>query len=288
MRYLVAWGFLITAPLEASYQIYQRGELKSIVLAMEEEHNIPRHLLDAIILQESNYHVTATNSASNPGVKTTSFGLGQLTLATARSHCQLSRQQVYHPVANIECAAKVLKWQLRRYNGHIGRAVAAYQWGTPCECNGQVYTQRFLSRTRVCFKRGFNGRKIPLMCRKTGKFWNQWYVDSVLKKRVKARGKGFLMDICLKLEPCNETIEYFKGLYYNPFAATSKLNNFNVSFLDKLFQVRVTDRLGSNPTLRKKIDDTTVAKDNIFNIFVLKVDDHFSGNLLANQNLLYG
>lgn len=161
-------------------------DLKKLVLRTEFTYDIPKYLLDAIIQQESSYQVKAVNPKSYRNkVKIASYGLGQLTKDTAKWHCDLDLKNIYNPVKNINCAAKVLKWQLDRYNGNMKRAVAAYQWGSPCECNGKVYQQQLLDETRVCKKR-IKNKLVPMGCKKRGLFWNQYYVDSVLKKRLLA------------------------------------------------------------------------------------------------------
>lgn len=180
---------------------YKVPDIRQYVLQIEKKYSIPEFLLDAIIQQESNYVVKALNPDSREGVRVSSFGLGQLTLPTAETHCKLNKQQVYHPIKNIECSAKVLKWQLIRYKGNIKRAVAAYQWGTPCECDGQVFTQRFKSRTRICLKKG---NMTPMVCKRRGTFWNQWYVDQVLRKRTLSRNK---IKGCFERMPCKTKVK---------------------------------------------------------------------------------
>lgn len=157
--------------------------LKAIVTKAERDFTLPPGLLHAIIQQESSFQVKAVNLARNKGVKISSFGLGQLTLPSAKWYCNLKKKQIYNPQKNIRCAATIINYQLKRYKGHVRRAVAAYNWGTPCECNGKVFKQKLAKFTRTC-KHKTKGIYIPIRCKKSGSFLNQSYVDNVLQKRI--------------------------------------------------------------------------------------------------------
>jgi len=158
---------------------FNRSALENMVSKAEIDFNLPEGLLDAIVKQESNYKIFAKNPKSKKNkVKISSYGLGQLTIPSANHHCGLSRKQIYHPRKNIRCSAKILNHQLRRFQGKIERAIAAYQWGTPCECNGKVYTRQMNRGIQVC-----KLNKRPMRCKKKGTFFNQYYVDGVMKKR---------------------------------------------------------------------------------------------------------
>lgn len=158
-----------------------KEELKKIVKQAEKTYQLPPSLLDATIQQESSYQIFADNPSTNPGVRVSSYGLGQLTLDSAAHHCNLPKEYIHSPTKNIQCAAKILKYQLSRYHGNIYRAVAAYNWGTPCECDGKVYKQT-RAKIRVCLKT-HKGKKMPIRCKQRGTFLNQDYVDGVLSKR---------------------------------------------------------------------------------------------------------
>jgi len=172
--------FIIT--LSADGYGFTTDRLRVMVTKAEIDYTLPPGLLDAIVQQESNYRIFADNLASNKGVRVSSYGLGQLTLESAKHHCKLAKRYIHHPRKNIRCAAKIIDYQLTRYKGNIGRAVAAYNWGTPCECNGKVFKQKLRKLTRVC-KKKLKGKNVPIRCKKRGTFLNQNYVDSVLQKR---------------------------------------------------------------------------------------------------------
>ncbi len=117
-----------------------------------------------------------------------SYGLGQLTIDTAIAHCRLAAWEIHDVVKNVMCSAKVLRSQLDRYvskDDRIAWAVAAYNSGTPCVCDGAFYIKTLPSYNRAtgqleledqtCFRK--NGA--PLTCGhdEEGKFWNQEYID---------------------------------------------------------------------------------------------------------------
>lgn len=160
--------------------------LREIVYRTEADFNIPENLLDSIIWQESSYRIYAFNSSRNKNVAISSYGLGQLTLDTARFHCRLKRRRIYDPHENIRCSAKVLKYQLKRYR-NMEAAVAAYNWGTPCRCNGTYFEKRkgYGAGTLVPCRR-FNKRKrvfVKIACGGKGLYFNQAYVDDVMERR---------------------------------------------------------------------------------------------------------
>jgi hypothetical protein len=160
-----------------------KEEVISIIDKIEKSFEIPQVLLHSIVWQESSYRIRAFNSSENPGVSISSYGLGQLTLDTARHHCKLGKKYILDPVKNIKCSAKVLSYQLKRYQNNIKSAVAAYNWGTPCVCNGVNFVKRISGKIKMCYRKAELGRLIPLTCREKGLFWNQDYVDGVLTKR---------------------------------------------------------------------------------------------------------
>ena len=158
-----------------------KSDLKTWVVLAERKFQIPSNLLDAVVKQESSYNILALNPNSNPGVAITSYGLGQLTQATATYHCNLTYTQIYQPVKNILCSAKVLSYQLNRYDGNIRLALSAYNAGTPCICDGSLFRQNLGGgNIRICTN--FDTQE-PLYCNQIGSIHNQEYVDGVLAKR---------------------------------------------------------------------------------------------------------
>lgn len=144
----------------------------NLIQKAEKRYSLPEGLLDAIIKVESSYQARATNNISKRrGVVTPSYGLGQLTLATAVSHCGLTKTQLFEPVKNIFCAAKVLRHQLDRYDNILERAIAAYNSGTVCECVGEEYKMNLGRKIVRCGEE----RK----CSEEGNLANQDYVELV-------------------------------------------------------------------------------------------------------------
>lgn len=153
-------------------------ELESLVKHAEHEFQLPHKMLDSIVRVESSYKIAAVNPR-HPGVAVASFGLGQLTVDTAHDVCGMSPSEMHDPRKNIVCAAKVLRKQLNRYrskSNKIAWAVAAYNSGTPCVCDGEFYTKVVGGEEVTCrHKRNLE----PLSCstEEQGKFWNQDYVQ---------------------------------------------------------------------------------------------------------------
>jgi len=152
------------------------SNIKAMIAKAEVRHGLPQGLLTSIVRVESNFQEKAHNSHENPGVAVSSYGLGQLTIATSESHCGLKLENIYDPRKNLDCSARVLKFQLRRYGRDMNKAIAAYQWGTPCMCDGKVY-KRQGGKYRVC---KWMGSMEPMYCNKKNLFYNQSYVDNVL------------------------------------------------------------------------------------------------------------
>jgi len=101
----------------------------NLVTAAAQKQNISPLLLHAIVKVESHYRPDAVNKVK-PGVAIASYGLGQLTLDTAASHCKLGVKNIFDAKKNVECAAKVLAYQLKRYGGDEQLAISAYNSGT--------------------------------------------------------------------------------------------------------------------------------------------------------------
>lgn len=165
---------------------YSRSELEQIVADAEKKHGLPSGMLHAIVMVESNYTIRALNPASRKGTAITSYGIGQLTLATARHHCKLSEQEIYDPKKNIDCSAIVLKYQLERHHHAIDNAVAAYNAGTPCRCNGEIFVKWLYIKSERSYgdvpcqryiKKDGHKVLIPISCSIFGEFLNQHYVD---------------------------------------------------------------------------------------------------------------
>lgn len=96
-----------------------------LIMATAIKYAIPAFLLSAVIHQESNFNPLAVNKAA----PVHSFGLGQLTMSTARQFCNLTRKTILNPEKNLDCSAKVLAYQLNRYND-LDKAISAYNAGS--------------------------------------------------------------------------------------------------------------------------------------------------------------
>lgn len=94
-------------------------------------YELPVALFSAVLYQESLF----TANAVNISAKVPSYGIGQLTKDTAHDQCNLSFDQIFDLRRNLDCSAKVLAMQLRRYNGHVLMALSAYNAGTATNKN---------------------------------------------------------------------------------------------------------------------------------------------------------
>ena len=115
--------------------------IEQYVTATEKEYGLPKSLLSAVIAQESSYHTRAVNYSTN----IPSYGLGQITLPTAKSFCKIkTKSELFQHDKNIHCTAKILKHHIVEY-GSIHSALAAYRAGTPCK-------RKYSRKHRICTK----------------------------------------------------------------------------------------------------------------------------------------
>lgn len=96
------------------------------------EYRIPQAAFHALILVESSYNEKAISPkvVRKGKLMPRSYGLTQLTLATAKRFCNLSRRNILDPMKNLECGAKVFQYQYQRYGGNLDKALSAYNAGT--------------------------------------------------------------------------------------------------------------------------------------------------------------
>lgn len=110
-------------------------QIKKCILLTEQEYKLPRKLLSAVIEQESNFKETAINDSTNPS----SYGLGQITLPTAKDFCKIkTKKELFQHDKNIRCTAKILRHHMNKY-GTIPSALTAYRGGTPCRKNSKLH-----------------------------------------------------------------------------------------------------------------------------------------------------
>ena len=104
----------------SSNPTYTREQLGNIVSKISAKYNVDEKLVNAVIRQESGFNVKAKSKAG-------AMGLMQLMPATARG---LGVKDPYNPVQNIEGGVKYLSNLLKKYNGNIVLALAAYNAGS--------------------------------------------------------------------------------------------------------------------------------------------------------------
>jgi len=97
---------------------FRRSQFWALVSDAECRHDLPRGLLDALVVAESMYDPRATSRMG-------AGGLAQLMPGTAR---ELGVADRYDPASNIDAGARYLRQQLDRF-GTIALALAAYNAG---------------------------------------------------------------------------------------------------------------------------------------------------------------
>ena len=105
---------------KVSTQNITREQISQIVSKMAAKYNVDEKLINAVIKQESGFNVKAKSKAG-------AMGLMQLMPATARG---LGVTDAYNPVQNIEGGVKYLSNLLKKYNGNVVLALAAYNAGS--------------------------------------------------------------------------------------------------------------------------------------------------------------
>jgi len=127
-------------------------ELKALESASEKV-NIDSDLLKAVCWVESSHNANAFNANDPHGG---AVGLCQILLPTANwmmGHA-MSKEELFEVNTNAYIAAKYIAYQLKRYNGNVSNAIAAYNAGT-------------------AIRRKYGSRK--------GRLINEGYVAKVLK-----------------------------------------------------------------------------------------------------------
>jgi hypothetical protein len=93
--------------------------LDNIISSASRKHGVDAGLIRAVIKAESNFNPQAVSHAG-------ARGLMQLMPATARS---LGVNDSFDPEQNVMGGTRFLKDMLKRYNGDVDSALAAYNWG---------------------------------------------------------------------------------------------------------------------------------------------------------------
>lgn len=95
------------------------ASLKSLIEKAASDNGVDPALLDALVAQESSYNPAAVSSKR-------AVGLTQLMPDTARS---LGVNDPFDPAQNLQGGAKYLAQMLKRFNGNVESALAAYNAG---------------------------------------------------------------------------------------------------------------------------------------------------------------
>jgi soluble lytic murein transglycosylase-like protein len=142
--------------------VISSSTLDPIIQEMGLRYGVEPALIKAHIKAESNWDVNASRYEAHKG--DASWGLMQLLLATAREitgNPNMTTTDLIQPRTNIEAGTRYIALQLRRYNGSLKDAIAAYNAGT----------------ARI--KPG------------TNEYTNQSYVDKVLNNYMMYKNIGF-------------------------------------------------------------------------------------------------
>lgn len=162
---------LLLTVLLTNYNVFATDNVIRYVDNLENKLEIPTGSLRAIIKLESNFNAKAINT----NAPVVSYGVGQLTMATAKL-CGLTKDTIMDYKKNLNCSAKLFKSQLVRYKNDLNKAVVAYNEGTPCICEGGIF-KRNLGVTRfTCFMKK-NGESIPRTCSNEGELLETKYLS---------------------------------------------------------------------------------------------------------------
>lgn len=121
--------------------------LAAIFIATSVQFNLPQGLLSSLCFIETRHKVTAV--APNDGA-TTSYGICQVKYETAVwLGFKGTTKQLMEPKTNIYYAAKYLAKNIARYNGHIEKAVIAYNQGHAGKTIKTNYSTKVFNQWRL-------------------------------------------------------------------------------------------------------------------------------------------
>lgn len=103
--------------------------------------SVDPYLVLSLIRQESAFNENAKSLAG-------AFGLMQLQLPTARNFEKVSRKQLYNPIINVRVGIKFFNRLLKRYQGEVELALAAYNAGPQ---RIQEWRKRYPVENRLLF-----------------------------------------------------------------------------------------------------------------------------------------
>jgi soluble lytic murein transglycosylase-like protein len=104
----------------SDYAKPSKPQLLSMISKIAHKHGIDEKLVKAVIKQESGFNPKATSRCG-------AAGLMQLMPGTARG---FGVTDLYNPVQNVDAGCKYLKNLLKKYNGNVILALAAYNAGS--------------------------------------------------------------------------------------------------------------------------------------------------------------
>lgn len=122
---------MITGAVMMLGAVISASSIDPYILNAAQRHNVEPAIIHAIIKVESNWDTTASRYESH--LNDSSLGLMQVLLKTAREQLKnpgLTTTQLFDPQTNIEAGTRYIAYQLRRYNGNIKDAFAAYNAGS--------------------------------------------------------------------------------------------------------------------------------------------------------------
>ena len=128
MRLILTFSLLLIS--STAFSIKQ-ANIRNYILKTEKQYRLPPALLDSVIEHESSYRINVVNPVSSYN-SVTSYGLGQITLPTAKGYCNIkNKKELVQHDKNIKCTAKILRHHLDEY-GDVVSALSAYRAGSPC------------------------------------------------------------------------------------------------------------------------------------------------------------
>ena len=146
------------AAVPKSYQ-QQQNNFDDLIQQASQQYGVSAGLIKAIMHTESGFNVHARSPVG-------AQGLMQLMPATAR---RFHVSDVYDPKQNIFAGTKYLSWLLKRFNGNMHLAIAAYNagegnidkyGGIPPFRETQDYVRRVISRFQNLYTTGLSAHSI--------------------------------------------------------------------------------------------------------------------------------
>lgn len=167
---------LLMVLLASSYKVYTNEGVIQDIRELENKLELPTGSFEALIKVESRFNRKAINRKA----PVHSYGIGQLTLATAK-FCGLTRKTILDYKKNLECSANLFKAKLDKYKQDLDKAVVAYNDGTPCICDRKIYRRNLGVTKLICFKKLINSGKVilkPMKCAVEGKLLETNYLQT--------------------------------------------------------------------------------------------------------------